>query len=55
MNYLSNYSVTRQDLRPGFKQVAPLSIFAEHALAVAHAYSKKEYQKAHDIVNSLPS
>lgn len=46
---------TIQSPRLGSKQVLPVSSFAEHALAVAHAYSKKEYQKAHDTVNSLPS
>lgn len=46
---------TAQSPRLGSKQVLPVSSFAEHALAVAHAYSKKEYQKAHDTVNSLPS
>lgn len=39
MNHLSNYSATR----PEPKQILPVSSFAEHALAVAHAYSKKEY------------
>lgn len=43
---------TIQSSRLGSKQVLPVSSFAEHALAAAHPYSK-EYQKAHDTVNSL--
>lgn len=49
MNHSSNYSVTKARI----KQVLPVSSFAEHALAVAHAYSKKEYPKKHMTLSHL--